>query len=268
MSKMPESAVLVKLTKVQVNIHSELPSACVVLLTTLCLWHPQRALTAKTRAFKSMSAEANAKELDSKVKEFSLQVMKRDLFDSKERLLKEKREKQKVRSDLNALRQQLSREPHSSSPLPVMPYKTIGSGYRISTAYAYEWTATKMASATVWYPNTFFFHSQIFTDQNLHKKKSSIISVSLESIKIFSTNGPSPIIKKNVKCVWAQWRKGAKSNIIILFLVLLAITKSRTMSVWNNSSVHEHFFSNQPTINLAQSLHVLDTSLHGHITYI
>lgn len=118
-----------------------------------------------------MSAEANAKELDSKVKEFSLQVMKRDLFDSKERLLKEKREKQKVRSDLNALRQQLSREPHSSSPLPVMPYKTIGSGYRISTAYAYEWTATKMASATVWYPNTFFFHSQIFTDQNLHKKK-------------------------------------------------------------------------------------------------
>lgn len=66
--------------------------------------------------------------------------MKRDLIDSKERLLKEKREKQKLKSEMDALRQQVGREPFSNmgTPLPVLAYKTAGAGYRIPTAYAYE----------------------------------------------------------------------------------------------------------------------------------
>lgn len=99
-------------------------------------------LTAKTRKLKTLSAEANAKDLDGKVKEFSLQVMKRDLFDSKQCLLKEKREKHKIRIELEMLRQQLSREMQSNveSPRPgIGPgYKTAGAGFRIPAVYAYN----------------------------------------------------------------------------------------------------------------------------------
>lgn len=87
-----------------------------------------------------MSAEANAKDLDNKVKEFTLQVMKRDLFDSKQKLVKEKREKHKFKTELEIIRQQLTRESHSNieSPLPNMGYKTAGAGFRIPTVFAYD----------------------------------------------------------------------------------------------------------------------------------
>lgn len=76
------------------------------------------------------------------MKEFSLQVMKQNLLDSKQYLLKEKREKHGMKMELDMLRQQLSKEMQSSiasSRIEMgLHFKMAGAGFRIPIAQIYN----------------------------------------------------------------------------------------------------------------------------------
>lgn len=65
----------------------------------------QRVLTAKTRKLKALSAEVHAKQTDAKEMEMNLEVLSRELFEANQKLLRERRENHKLRSELEAIRQ-------------------------------------------------------------------------------------------------------------------------------------------------------------------
>lgn len=103
------------------------------------LCYTRRALTAKVRKVKALSAETNIKDRELKEKDSNLQQLRRDLCDKKEVLLREKRDKQKLKNQLLVIRNQIANEglerPMSN---PNFSYKTAGAGFRFHTASTIE----------------------------------------------------------------------------------------------------------------------------------
>lgn len=99
------------------------------------LCYTRRALTAKMRKVKALSAETNIKDRELKDKDSDLKQLRRDLCDKKEVLLREKRDKQKLKNQLLAIRNQMGNEglerPMSN---PNLSYKTAGAGFRFHSA--------------------------------------------------------------------------------------------------------------------------------------
>lgn len=94
----------------------------------------------KTRKIKALLAETTAKDIDIQTKNTNVQSLKRDLFEKKQSLMKEKREKFKLKIQLQTIRHQITSDNqfgNSMSMYPVIAYKTIGAGFRIPSIYGY-----------------------------------------------------------------------------------------------------------------------------------
>lgn len=106
------------------------------------LSYTRRALTAKTRSIKALSAEANAKDQEVKQKDVNLENLRRDLLEKKQKLLCEKRDKHKLKLQLDAIKQQINNtgtdRPMSNPVGQLAAYKT-GAGFRVPGAYAFDY---------------------------------------------------------------------------------------------------------------------------------
>lgn len=94
------------------------------------LCYTRRALTAKTRTIKALSAEANVRDHEIKLKDTNLKQLREDLVNKKQSLLYEKRDKQKLKTQLDAIKAQLSGG-YLEPPLSNSAFKTAGAGFRI-----------------------------------------------------------------------------------------------------------------------------------------
>lgn len=86
-------------------------------------------------------AETTANEIDIQTKNANVQSLKRDLFEKKQSLMKEKREKYKLKFQLQTIKQQITNDNQFGNSLPLYPviaYKTIGAGFRIPSVYDYD----------------------------------------------------------------------------------------------------------------------------------
>lgn len=103
------------------------------------LCRTRRALTAKVHKVKALSAETNIKDSELKQKNSDLRQLRSDLCDKKEILLREKRDKQKLKNQLLVIRNQMANEglerPMSN---PNFAYKTAGAGFRFHSANTVE----------------------------------------------------------------------------------------------------------------------------------
>lgn len=93
------------------------------------LCYTRRALTAKTRKIKALSAEANIKGQELKLKDTNLKELREDLTNKKQNLLCEKRDKQKLKSQLNTIKSQIG-DAFLERPMTNPPYKMAGAGFR------------------------------------------------------------------------------------------------------------------------------------------
>lgn len=94
------------------------------------LCYTRRALTAKTRKIKALSAEANIKDHVIKLKDTNLKQLRDDLMHKKQNLLCEKRDKQKLKTQLDAIKNQIN-SGFLERPMSNPVYKTAGAGFRI-----------------------------------------------------------------------------------------------------------------------------------------
>lgn len=97
------------------------------------LCYTRRTLTAKTRKIKALSAEATVKDQEIKIKDANLKELREDLINKKQTLLCEKRDKQKLKTQLDTIKNQISSgflEHSFSNPI----YKTAGAGFRFVNA--------------------------------------------------------------------------------------------------------------------------------------
>lgn len=94
------------------------------------LCYTRRALTAKTRTIKALSAEADIKDQEIKLKDTSLKQLREDLVNKKQSLLYEKRDKQKLKTQLDTIKSQINGA-FSERPLSNPAFKTAGAGFRI-----------------------------------------------------------------------------------------------------------------------------------------
>lgn len=94
------------------------------------LCYTRRALTAKTRKIKALSAEANIKDQEIKLKDTNLKQLREDLMNKKQNLLCEKRDKQKLKTQLDAIKNQIN-SGFVDRPMSNPVYKTAGAGFRI-----------------------------------------------------------------------------------------------------------------------------------------
>lgn len=102
------------------------------------LCYARRALTAKIRKVKALSAETNVKDREIKAKDTDLKQLRRDLCNKKEILLREKRDKQKLKNQLDTIKSNIlggALERPMSNP---MPFKTAGAGFRFQSASVFE----------------------------------------------------------------------------------------------------------------------------------
>lgn len=90
----------------------------------------RRATTAKTRRLKALSAEHHIKDAEIECKNQMVDELRADLFEKKEILLREKRDKQKLQSQLDAIKDQINTEHLTSNPAPsnLMTYQSVGIG--------------------------------------------------------------------------------------------------------------------------------------------
>lgn len=98
----------------------------------------RRALTAKTRKLKVLTAEAEAREKEAKRKDLNLETLKREVVEKKQTILKEKRDKQKLKLHLDVIKTQLhdDERPVTCPPIGQNYYRTAGAGFRIPNIYA------------------------------------------------------------------------------------------------------------------------------------
>lgn len=106
----------------------------------LCLM--RRAATAKSRQIKALSAESHVRDNEIKRKDQMLEELRTDLFDKKQILLREKRDKQKLQSQLNAIKEQMNVDDNSwkrSTNDTVMgnpmTYRNVGPEFRCASAH-------------------------------------------------------------------------------------------------------------------------------------
>lgn len=106
------------------------------------LSYTRRALTAKTRTIKALSAEANVRDREVKLKDMNIETLRRDLFDKKQVLLREKRDKHKLKLQLDILKNQVGsagiERPVSNPVGQVSVNKTAGAGYKMAGAYSFD----------------------------------------------------------------------------------------------------------------------------------
>lgn len=95
--------------------------------------HTKNELNTKTLQLKAISAEANARYQEIHEKEIYLNTMKKELFDKKQELLKEKRDKRKLKVQLEAFKSQILDDdnPATNSILADGFFRTAGAGFRI-----------------------------------------------------------------------------------------------------------------------------------------
>lgn len=93
------------------------------------LCYTRRALTAKARQIKALSAEADVKGQEIKMKDANLKEIREELMNKKQSLLCEKRDKQKLKTKLNAIKSEI-RSDFFDRPLNNIVYKTAGAGFR------------------------------------------------------------------------------------------------------------------------------------------
>lgn len=93
------------------------------------LCYTRRALTAKARQIKALSAEADVKGQEIKMKDANLKEIREELMNKKQSLLCEKRDKQKLKTKLNAIKSEI-RSDFFERPLNNIVYKTAGAGFR------------------------------------------------------------------------------------------------------------------------------------------
>lgn len=95
------------------------------------LCYTRRALTAKSRKIKALSAEANIKDQEIKLKDNNLKEMRDDLMNKKLNLLCEKRDKQKLKSQLDIIKSQFGGSgSFLERPMSNPVFKTGGAGFR------------------------------------------------------------------------------------------------------------------------------------------
>lgn len=95
----------------------------------------------KTSKIKVILAETTAKDIDLQTKNANVDSLKKDLFERKQNLLKEKREKFKLKIQLQTIKNQLTGENQFGSTVPLYPvvaYKTVGAGFRIPGIFDYD----------------------------------------------------------------------------------------------------------------------------------
>lgn len=101
----------------------------------------RRTATAKSRRIKALAAESHAKDDEIQRRDQMLTELRTDLFDKKQNLLREKRDKQKLQSQLDAIKDQSSRDGADGSKRAAtamvgnlmtassrMTYRSIGGG--------------------------------------------------------------------------------------------------------------------------------------------
>lgn len=90
----------------------------------------RRATTAKTRRLKALSAEHHIKDSEINRKNQMVEELRADLVEKKEILLREKRDKQKLQSQLDAIKHQINTEHLTSNPATsnLMTYQSVGIG--------------------------------------------------------------------------------------------------------------------------------------------
>lgn len=103
------------------------------------LCYTRRALTAKQRKMKALSAETIIKDREIKVKDSDLKQLRQDLCDKKEILLREKRDKQKLKCQLDAIKNQMVdtgifERPIKNAVASCTLVKTTGAGFRVYSA--------------------------------------------------------------------------------------------------------------------------------------
>lgn len=102
------------------------------------LCYTRRALTAKTRQIKALSAEANIKDHEIKVKDANLKELREDLMNKKQVLLCEKRDKLKLKTQLQTIKTQIN-SGFMERPFSNPVYKTAGAGFRFTSTNNSEW---------------------------------------------------------------------------------------------------------------------------------
>lgn len=93
------------------------------------LCYTRRALTAKNRKIKALSAEANIKDEEIKLKDTNLKELREDLTNKKQHLLCEKRDKQKLKTQLDVIKSQIG-SVFLERPMTNSAYRTAGAGFR------------------------------------------------------------------------------------------------------------------------------------------
>lgn len=101
------------------------------------LCYTRRALTAKSRKIKALSAEANIKDQEIQFKDSNLKELREDLTNKKQHLLCEKRDKQKLKSQLSAIKSQIS-DTFLERPMTNPVYRTAGAGFRFVNPFSSE----------------------------------------------------------------------------------------------------------------------------------
>lgn len=101
------------------------------------LCYTRRALTAKARQNKALSAEATVKAQEIKLKDGNLKAIREELMNKKQILLCEKRDKQKLKAKLCAIKNEI-RGDFFERPINGNAYKTAGAGFRFINATS-EW---------------------------------------------------------------------------------------------------------------------------------
>lgn len=93
------------------------------------LCYTRRALTSKARQIKALSAEANIKSQEIKIKDSNLKEIREELMNKKQILLCEKRDKQKLKAKLSAIKNEIGSD-FFERPSNNIVYKTAGAGFR------------------------------------------------------------------------------------------------------------------------------------------
>lgn len=93
--------------------------------------HTRRELAKKTLQLKVLSAEGTAREQEVHERDMHVESLKQDLFDKKQELLKEKKEKRKLQIQLDAIKTQML-DNETRTNVTDRIFRTAGAGFRIA----------------------------------------------------------------------------------------------------------------------------------------
>lgn len=92
----------------------------------------RRALTTNNRKLKALSAETLARDQEMKAKDQRIDLMKQELLNKNQIILKDKRHKRKLKTELDAIKSELKIDDRPfTCPTIGQSYRTAGAGFRI-----------------------------------------------------------------------------------------------------------------------------------------